>query len=54
MSAMVVIDTHASEGYGHYLNDRATNGWPGHRRNEAWKLPSLSHHLKQNKQAIFL
>lgn len=37
-----MIHTHASEGYGYYLNDRDTHGWPGHRRNEAWELLRLS------------
>jgi alkaline phosphatase D len=34
--------THAGSGYGFFLNDRDTHGWPLHRRNEAWKLLRLS------------
>ena len=37
-----MIHTHASEGYGYYLNDRDTHGWPVHRRNESWELLRLS------------
>ena len=36
------IRTHAGSGYGFNLNDRDTNGWPTHRRNEAWELLRLS------------
>ena len=34
--------THAGSGYGYFLNDRDTHGWPLHRRNEAWQLLRLS------------
>ncbi|MDB4541294.1 alkaline phosphatase D family protein [Akkermansiaceae bacterium] len=37
-----MIHTHASTGYGFGLNDRDSNGWPGHRREEAWELLRLS------------
>jgi alkaline phosphatase D len=37
-----MIHTHASAGYGYFLNDRDTHGWPVHRRNEAWELLRLS------------
>jgi alkaline phosphatase D len=30
--------THAGSGYGYFLNDMDTHGWPVHRRNEAWEL----------------
>ena len=30
--------THAGSGYGYFLNDMDTHGWPLHRRNEAWEL----------------
>ena len=30
--------THAGSGYGYFLNDQDTHGWPVHRRNEAWEL----------------
>lgn len=32
------LNTHANQGYRFALNDRDTNGWPAHRRNEAWRL----------------
>lgn len=32
------LNTHAGQGYNFGLNDRDTNGWPTHRRNEAWRL----------------
>jgi hypothetical protein len=34
--------THAGSGYGYFLNDKDTHGWPLHRRNEAWQLIRLS------------
>lgn len=37
-----MIHTHASTGYGFSLNDRDSNGWPAHRRQEAWELLRLS------------
>ncbi|MDA9830872.1 alkaline phosphatase D family protein [Akkermansiaceae bacterium] len=36
------LHTHANSGYGFGLNDRDTNGWPTHRRNETWELLRLS------------
>lgn len=37
-----MIHTHASTGYGYGINDRDSNGWPAHRREEAWELFRLS------------
>lgn len=36
------LRTHGSSGYNFNLNDRDTNGWPVHRRNEAWELFRVS------------
>jgi phosphodiesterase/alkaline phosphatase D-like protein len=36
------LHTHGSTGYNFGLNDRDTQGWPLHRRNEAWALLRLS------------
>ena len=33
-----MIHTHAATGYGFGINDRDSNGWPTHRREEAWEL----------------
>ncbi|MEO0796227.1 MAG: alkaline phosphatase D family protein [Verrucomicrobiota bacterium] len=32
------LHTHSSTGYGFNINIKDTNGWPLHRRNEAWEL----------------
>lgn len=37
-SPLANFRTHASVGYGYFLNDQDTHGWPIHRRNEAWRL----------------
>lgn len=37
-----MIHTHAAEGYGYFINDRDANGWPVHRRDEAWELLRLT------------
>lgn len=37
-----MIHTHAATGYGFGINDRDSNGWPTHRREEAWELFRLS------------
>ncbi|BCX48830.1 cell wall associated biofilm protein [Haloferula helveola] len=36
------LRTHGSSGYNFNLNDRDTNGWPVHRRNETWELLRVS------------
>ncbi|MGJ8725942.1 MAG: alkaline phosphatase D family protein [Roseibacillus sp.] len=41
-SPMGNIHTHGSSGYGFFLNDRDSNGWPPQRRLEAWELFRLS------------
>jgi alkaline phosphatase D len=37
-SPLANFRTHAGTGYGYFLNDLDTHGWPIHRRNEAWRL----------------
>ncbi len=41
------LRTHASNGFNFSVNDRDSNGWPVHRRNEAWRIIRKSFMFQQ-------